>query len=620
MRKNDTISIKDGNLEGWGLQAQQEEIQGSTGWERPNEEYKKRQIRQEMEEKEADFEQKRKAYYAGHCTDKELTEDTTQPFYESMRLSRKRLAEHNLTVDVQAEKDIPKGRFSLFLNQENYRGPYRDGTDYVGMHSQELKIKRTYYRNGRKLCRQKDYEVSRIQFLKSDVEGDMAACPNCGHMGKIYSYIDGCDYCEAKFVVSDFESKVSGYSTEENVSRKAQKTFTRMLRIMFLTTIGLVVLGVLAALVAILLLTQGKNGTQAVWSGIIMIIALGMYQELGVIFSILFWVYLILFIVLLAKTKIQITGEEKLKRLIPGFSMQDFLQNLEYQLKNIHLTDRADSVQPFARCSLQDIVKDYRDVVDCALCSLTVTDAEYTIEGVRADVTVKMRLSCDTGRRIKNRYEKLMLTLTCSDEARSREKTAIREYKCPGCSGSVDILSGGVCPYCGTHLDYSKFGWVIEKYEKSKADNLYKRIVILFIAIYIGAIAIGFIAAGSTQDGREMLGAADFLINRNKILAEFYGFVEKPDEWRDNITCVSLDKVENDWTYTYSCDNGYQTASDYTDFLREENLEEFVTEDEDFIFYRAASYEGDEGYIKVTVEPWEDGMTVAFSVVEEVGE
>ena len=45
-----------------------------------SEDNKKWQIRREMEAKEADFEQKRNAYFAGQCTDKQLTEDTTQPF------------------------------------------------------------------------------------------------------------------------------------------------------------------------------------------------------------------------------------------------------------------------------------------------------------------------------------------------------------------------------------------------------------------------------------------------------------------------------------------------------------------------------------------------------------
>ena len=75
-------------------------MQGMNMGNAQSEDNKKWQIRREMEAKEADFEQKRNAYFAGQCTDKQLTEDTTQPFYESMRLSRKRLEERNLTVDV----------------------------------------------------------------------------------------------------------------------------------------------------------------------------------------------------------------------------------------------------------------------------------------------------------------------------------------------------------------------------------------------------------------------------------------------------------------------------------------------------------------------------------------
>lgn len=97
-----------------------------------------------------------------------------------------------------------------------------------------------------------------------------------------------------------------------------------MLTIMFFTSIGLVILGVLAAALVMMLLMQGNNGTQAVWSGIVMIIALGMYDKLGAIFSILFWVYLILFIVLLVRTRVQISGENMVKQLIPDFPCRTF--------------------------------------------------------------------------------------------------------------------------------------------------------------------------------------------------------------------------------------------------------------------------------------------------------
>ena len=64
-------------------------------------------------------------------------------------------------------------------------------------------------------------------FLKADVQGDMAICPNCGHEGKLSSYIDGCDACGAKFLVSDFETKVSGFSLEEDARQKSISNFIK---------------------------------------------------------------------------------------------------------------------------------------------------------------------------------------------------------------------------------------------------------------------------------------------------------------------------------------------------------------------------------------------------------
>ena len=46
----------------------------------------------------------------------------------------------------------------------------------------------------------------------------------------------------------------------------------------------------------------------------------------------------------------------------------------------------------------------------------------------------------------------------------TQHSRALREYKCPNCGGSVDILGGGVCEYCNTAVDYRNFGWIITSY------------------------------------------------------------------------------------------------------------------------------------------------------------
>lgn len=239
------------------------------------------QFRCEMQQKEQDFLQVQRAFYNGQCEEDALLGDITQPFYRSLKLSRRRLKERKLTVDMEIEPD----RFdSRIQSGEYYKGPVKDGYDYAGMHHNPVKVKKTYYRDRKIVGRQKD-----------------------------------------------FETKVAEYS----------------------------------------------------------------------------------------------------------------------------------------------------NVVDCALCHITFREVTRTSDGYRANVDVKMRFSCDTGRKIRNKYEKLALSLSCSEEAMEHHKVAVREYKCPGCGGSVDILSGAVCLYCGADLDYSRFGWVIEKYEKKKGHNLYHWITII---------------------------------------------------------------------------------------------------------------------------------------------
>lgn len=75
-------------------------------------------------------------------------------------------------------------------------------------------------------------------------------------------------------------------------------------------------------------------------------------------------------------------------------------------------------------------------------------EAEAVEDRYRLSVEVKMRLTQDTGSKIRNRYEKLRLELEGRREIVTQHGKALREYKCPNCGGSVDILGGGVCDYC----------------------------------------------------------------------------------------------------------------------------------------------------------------------------
>ena len=98
---------------------------------------------------------------------------------------------------------------------------------------------------------------------------------------------------------------------------------------------------------------------------------------------------------------------------------------------------RAD--QLFATCDLDGVVDRYRNVVDCCVCGVRFLEVKTVGDSYRLSVEVKIRLTLDTGKKIRNRYEKIRLELEGRQDVVAQHSKALREYKCPNCGGSVWI-------------------------------------------------------------------------------------------------------------------------------------------------------------------------------------
>ena len=83
-------------------------------------------------------------------------EQTIQPFWQSLRLSRKRLQQRELTVvmDMQEPSRLA-----------DYEGPKKDGYDYTCRRTQAVKMRRTYYRRGKRIAFMKIPEIAAASFL-----------------------------------------------------------------------------------------------------------------------------------------------------------------------------------------------------------------------------------------------------------------------------------------------------------------------------------------------------------------------------------------------------------------------------------------------------------------------
>lgn len=526
------------------------------------------QICNEMDQKAYEFMEFQRTYYTNKADDKHLTEHTTQPFWQSMSLSKRRLSSKGLTMDVQITKDAKNKTI-----KDERLCMCRDGHHLVGHKAMNVKACRTIYKAGKKLAKFNDNEICRISLLKTEVMGDRAACPNCGHMNTISSFIDGCDACGSSFTVQDFQTKVSGFSLEENTGSKIKKTILHnILMQMLVLGLGLV----LGSFVMILVMLGSYSGSNNFMNMILTFLAV--FETFPTAFMsliVLGGIYLIGAIGLFLIYKKQILGEELVKKVLPAFSAGDFYQNLEYKLRNIHLADSAKEVNVFARCPLDSVVEDYQDVVECDMNRLKFHHIQKDSDGYRIKISARMRMSVYRKKRIATKYEKLDLQLFGRPDVVNKPAAVLREYKCPGCGSSINLLEGGRCNYCGNIYDYSAFGWVIETYKKhSQSVSLYKVIRYVMTILFVVLIGLPILFPFGVDKGTifEVRSAGVELLNRAEAERPNY---KKPDELYESVVCVD----STDWfvleSWTYKTENAEAVAKEYQEYLESVGMQSY---------------------------------------------
>ncbi|MBQ7774980.1 MAG: hypothetical protein IJ379_03580 [Lachnospiraceae bacterium] len=566
-------------------------------------------------------------YFMNDIQDEELIEVTTQPFWQSMRLSKRRLQEKNLTMDVAIEEDgkSKEGHGRVFLRN--------DGTNQIGSNTEQVVTKRSFYYGGKMIYSKKDYDVSTTYLLKTEVDGEDAACPNCGHIGKVAGFIDGCDYCGSKFTVRDFEPKISGFSLEENTTKKVRSTYFKTLVLLGVVTLLLLGVSILSAILLMIFATMQQ--TEGVFASILsMVTSLNLLPVLKSAFR----VWIVLFVViggfLVFATPRRIKGEIIIKTVLPDFSSQDFFQHLEYKLRNIHLTDKAKEVNAYSGFDLAPIVAGYGEVVDCHMRSLKYLAIRPTDTGYVLEVEANLKLSLFNGRRIKTKYETVKLLLSGKREILEKSTAAIREYKCPNCHGSISLLEGGICEYCNTQLDYENYSWVLQRYEKKwKLFHTYRWIQLAMIGIYILVLAICYKTSGMSEN--ESLEYFSNWTNPEQAVFSIFDKVPRPEDLGlEVILSEETQKYEQSEQLAYRkcvyvASEPEAVTQKYCQNLIAEGLtyyEETLTNNSHTL-YMEDKFVDDTGsfkmtftnYVKVIVSYTEDEVILEYYLVEDVG-
>ncbi len=457
-----------------------------------------------MKQKVFDFGCFYKDYYQDKRDDEDITKVATQPYWQSLRLNKRKLEQNRIRMDIdlQDEKETIINTVAFVDN----------GKNKVGTFMRKVKVDKVFSKDGRILYHKKNKWLCISNVIQASGEGDMAACPNCGHMGRISSYIDGCDYCDSKFTVEEFEEKISSFQFEEDTNAKTNGIFKKII----LSSLLLLVFMILAFIASIFILIINDiahtNDTASIIIGIILYAAINLVPMLFILIIITFFVFLIFASVYMRHHYTRVEENRvyiSVKDRLPGSTAEKFAQDLEYKLRNIHFAENAKEVNAFANIDLTEIIEKYRDVIECNLVKIMFLKKEETAEGCNITLKVHLKLVRLRNNKVTEENEQLILTMSARNDMKAEAVGAIQMYCCSGCGASVSLLDGGICGYCGTKLDYSRYSWMIEKYYSNVSEkeaekktekkffgqkkymNALKKIRIKLAAIYAGLFLTG---------------------------------------------------------------------------------------------------------------------------------
>lgn len=454
----------------------------------------KKQIVESMEAVAMEFKDVYSEYYRNKKSDVQLLEYTTQPFWQSMRLSKRRLHEKGLTLEIDMMKEINRNsdvfqeKFKVGKRPVKYKMQL-EGEEQceAGQCRENVLVRRRFHKDGKCICKKVESEQHVATCLKYKVDGDKAVCPNCGYISTIASFIDGCDACGSRFTVRDFEPKISGFSFEQNEYIRL-KSLTRsingMLWCVFLLT--------MATSTLFIFITPYFQNTSWIGYTAKMVIVAFIAMFIGVIFLTLFGTIssTITYIVRSTYDK-NIDGEDVAERTVCNISANDFFQNLEYKIRNIHFANDEKEITGFAKCKLTDVLQSYRDVVDCSVIKLSFIDGKTTKDGYHLDCIAQIRNTNYQGKKISYTYEDVNIGVNGKKGVVDKSVTAINLYICKNCGSTLNLLEGVICQSCGTEYDLEDYDWVIDRYE---AENrkikwpIFVRIgiIILYLVIVFG--------------------------------------------------------------------------------------------------------------------------------------
>ncbi len=338
-----------------------------------------------------------------------------------LQMHLKRLEKKNIVVE-----EIFKREDKVFVRTLN-----GDRNDSV---YQANKIEKNYYRDGKRLYREKKFDKN-ITYTMTLSKGDNEfTCSECGYRATEKEFYDGCPYCGASFYLEQgFRQKNLAVAMKQIFSMKKYKAFLGGFCIFFSFWffMGLVQSGEYPWFIAIMMALS-----------MLPILLAGLH----IFFTILLIPYLIVKVIThrdLRNDRITIDGIR--------MSNQKIIQDLNYQLLVNYYDEK--------------IFPQYQDLVDFEILDYDTYHVvkKGNIPAIR--ITFEIRKYFENNGHIRKVQGKETVTLLRNQNYYPKVEMNSAK-KCPNCGANVGLFDK-TCSYCGSVLP-SNILWVLDVSQQRK--------------------------------------------------------------------------------------------------------------------------------------------------------
>ena len=501
------------------------------------------------------------AFYTGKLSSEGLTNYVTQPFWNSVVHTKKCINRNGARIECAPVGRIKQPRLVSTDSQDEIE---------VKNYQQKVVERKKVFFNNRCIYRKKDRKIYNTSVINvaSDPEADVI-CPNCGAKGKMSSFIDGCDFCNTKFMISTSTNKVSSFSSMENTKGKIGRLFAKLLAILGISAV-VIGIAIVAIFVAVIFFQESIGWynmpeTKTALAKYFML-ALGLFPELLKIIFITLVLFGIIGFIFFKNSYKRIRGDYIVRDFVREIVPEEFAQNIEHKLRAIHYANNPDEVAVFASTDLTNVVNGYNDVIECSMNEIDFIDTGRSQYGVWVDVEVTLNNLRMIGERVKAETERVKLRLFARDDMVEQKYNTLVRHICPGCGSSIDLFNGGVCSSCGTQIDYAKYNWLISSYESlGKATNVFSRVKLMLVGIYFAIILVltGIFVANHRIDVEKFFQLDDLYEEASEEFEE----IDSLDEVCENVELVDSERYDIIWIDKYETDYVENDVASYQSYL-----------------------------------------------------